>query len=701
MTKHKTNDADQSDLDHCLRPLLKQLGWQGNDALLHESMPHMMNIDTEQKFTWVMRNLGYSTKSLSIRLNNLDEKLFPCVFMPDDDSSPLVILQKADQGLRIFNTATKKEERISDLNIQGTALSFKKKSDAVIQENYTHWVRDVLYNCKGVFFLLLLVAFFQAILMLVPPVYIMVVYDQVVGSNSYMMLAMFTVGALFALFSLFMLMSYRSRIMGYLGARLQHNIGNLIFMRLLKLPPTNIETAPLTSQISRLSNFNQFREFFSGPVFSAMIDVPFVLLFLIFIWLIGGILVLVPLVAIFIYLLASVIIWFFSRRTISNNSAVRGKYQNYLLETFSGMRSLQYSGLQDTWLSRFKELSAASCLHGQGALLVNTVSESVFDALNILTGLATLCVGAILIIHNALQAGAFIAVLFVIWRLLSPIKILSMSFQKLVHFKRSIKQINSLMHFPTELPSEHQWENTPRKITGDIQFQQVSFRYPGSDEFVLKNINFSVKAGTTLVILGPTGSGKSTIVNLLLNLYPVQGGQIFIDNRNIKQFDVGLLRKNMATVLQKTELFYGTIAENLKLARPLASKQDLMDAAKSSNLLEIINQLPDGFDTHIRFYGDERLGPSFCQKMNLARAYLREASILILDEPESSLDPNNMAIFSDYIASIKGKKTIVILTDSTKHLAVADHAIVLYDGYIASAGKPDDVLKNIPKEIIS
>lgn len=687
-------------LNNCLKPLLKALGWKGDEAFLFESMPHMVSIENVEKFSFVMKNIGYSTKMISIKLEEISEMNFPCLFIPDGQFAPVVVFEKSTDGLSVFDSETQEKKIISNLDIKGTVLYFKKKRDEIIKEDYRNWFGDTIFDCKGMIFLLMTISFIQALLMLTAPAYIMFLYDNVINTKSYGMLFSFSMIMLFVLYSLYVLLNYRSRILGYFGSRLQNNIGVIIFSRLLKLQASYIESAPLSRQLIRLNDFNYLREFFGGPLISTVFELPFVFILFLFIWIFGGKLVVVPLLAGLVYFAVAVTIEFFSKKNINKNAVVKSKYQNYLLETFSGMRSLQYTGLQDIWFKNFKEVSASSSLYGKNALTIGSASEAIFDALTLLTGLATLVMGAVLIIDEQMQVGALIAILFVIWRLLAPIKTISIMLPKMMQIRKSIKQINELMRFPTEIPTERQWENTPSKILGDIHFDQVAFRYPGSETFALKNVSFSLKRGETLFILGPAGSGKSSIINLLLNLYPIQGGSIYIDQKNIKQFDVCTLRKNIAVAPQQTELFYGTIEQNLKLTQPLASRAQIVEAARAANLLEEVDQLPDGWDTRIRFYGDYRFGASFGQKMNLARAYLRNAPILILDEPTNGLDKKNINLFVNYLESIKDKTTIIITEHDAKCIHLADYVVMLQDGFVVKAGKPDEVLKNIPKGMI-
>lgn len=697
MYEFHSNTKPRPYLDNCLKQLLKVLGWKGDDAFLFEAMPHMVSIDNIDKFIHVMENVGYLTKVISIKCDDISEKNYPCLFLSSDGAAPIVILKKIPEGLLVFDSETKSTITMPISERLGIALYFKQTKEELVKEDHQNWVNEVIYNCKGMISILFLISFLQAILYLVPAAYVMFLYDNVINTSSYRMLFSFSLAMGFALYSLYVLTNFKSRILGFFGARLQNNIGVVIFTRLLKLQAMHVESASLSRQLLRINDFNQLREFFGGPLFSTVFELPFVFIFLFFIWYFGGLTVLAPVIGIFVFFAVAFLIWFFGKRYIGKNALIRGKFQDFLLETFSGMRSLQFSGLQKMWLVKFKEICASSTLYGKDSLLINSINESVFDALTLLIGFFTLIAGSILIMHEQIAIGGLIAILFIIWRVLAPIKTLSVMFPKLVQIKRSVTQLNELMRFPIEISNEFLWENMPSKITGEVQFDQVAFRYPGADMLVLKNVSFSIKQGESVLILGPTASGKTTIVNLLLNLYPIQGGHIFIDHRNIRQFDVHFLRKNIALVPQRAELFYGTIAQNLRLVAPLVRDQDLEDALKAANLWNEIMQLDDGLETRIRFYGDYRFGPSFCQKMNLARAYVKNAPILLMDEPTNSLDDNSIAVFSEQIKNIKGIKTVIIVDHDIKHAHLVDRIIVLKDGITVASGTPDQILKNAPK----
>ncbi|PIZ03781.1 MAG: hypothetical protein COY58_07600 [Gammaproteobacteria bacterium CG_4_10_14_0_8_um_filter_38_16] len=687
-------------LNRCLKPLLKLLKWQGDELTLFESLPHFSDVETTEQFQSVLKNLGFESNTISLKIQQPDERLFPCLLLLNDDDSPKILIEKNKSGLLIYDSKTDKNITIPDSKISGVLISFKKESAATHKEKAQHWFQRILFSEKKLLFFVFFLIVLQTLCMVVPSLYVIGLYDFVITSNSFGMLLAFFIGICIIFIALSGIMFARTRFLGYVGIRIQKNIGNAIFKQLLKLPPIYTENASVPMQIMRLNDFNVLRSFFSGSLFVTTLEFPCISIYFAVVWLVGGVLVLIPVIALIISFLLSIISWRTSRSSIGNSASAASDHKDFLLESFWGLRSLQYAGLQEKWISRFREISAKACYFSKKLQFTSQVNDIVFNILSMMTGLATLVVGTILVINNQLNLGALIGTMFMIWRILTPIRSINTMLPKIMQLKISAKHINDLMNLPAELPTERQWKNAPRYIVGALEFSQVTFRYPNTDSPALKNISFTIKTGEMLLVIGPSASGKSTMANLILEIYSPQAGHIYIDGHNIKQYDVNILRKNIAYVPQRTELFYGTIAQNIAFSQPLASQEQIIEAAKAANLLDDLNLLPEGLNTPIRFYSDEKLGAAFCQKINLARAYLRDAPILIMDEPTGTLDEESTKVFENFLLQIKKKKTIIIFGHNTRFLSLADTGMILYDGYIVKSGEPKTIIENLPQGMI-
>ncbi|OGT26334.1 MAG: hypothetical protein A3I77_08420 [Gammaproteobacteria bacterium RIFCSPLOWO2_02_FULL_42_14] len=691
---------ENTDLEKCLRPLLGWLKWKGSERELLESKPHMRSISSVEDFRTILQHLGFESDTVFVNLRRLDARLFPCLFVPSDGGAPKVLHEMVGERISYFDSETSQSKTEVSWDLNGFLVVFRKLGTPDPLQKPSLWFKNALQPRKKLLNYVIFLTFIQTVLMMLPAIFVISIYDKIIPAGSYEMLSTFSLGIFLALFMLAVVMMIRYRLLGYLGVYIQQDVGNSIFQQLLWLPPVYTESAPVGAQIARINDFNSVRDFFGNPLFGTLIESPFIVIYFFAIWIIGGLLVLIPLIAAIFSILVALVMWHLTKNGIWKSSRIQVQQQNFLVETLWGMRSVQYAGLQNTWKTRFRELNSEATLCGQRLQQISVSSDAIFDFIMMLSGVATLVAGSFLVMDNATTIGSLIGVMFIVWRILTPVKTLSMMLPKLIQLKRSIRQINELMRLQPERELATQKQSTPSQLIGAISFSQVTFRYPGADTAALSDISFSLKPREMLAIIGPSASGKSTMVNLMLAMYLPQGGHVYIDGRNIRQYDVAMLRTHIAYVSQKAEVFYGTIAQNLRLADPMASMDQLREAAQAANLLRDIEALPEGFDTRIKDYGDKKLGTSFCQKINLARAYLRNASILILDEPMTALDVKSADTLLNFLKEIKGKKTIVVITHQRAYVQLADLIMVLLDGKQVMQGPVDQVFDKIPKGLI-
>ena len=193
-------------------------------------------------------------------------------------------------------------------------------------------------------------------------------------------------------------------------------------------------------------------------------------------------------------------------------------------------------------------------------------------------------------------------------------------------------------------------------------------------------------------IIGSNSSGKSTVITLISGLYQPQGGTVTIGGVDLRQVDPQELRQKIAYVPQQAHVFYGTIAQNLRLSEPLASDQDIETAARLTGLYEMVESLPEGFETRIGDGHIEDLPPGFLQRLNIARALIRPSDIVLLDEPAQSLDYDGDQIFMDLLERLKGQRTIIMVSHRPSHIRLSDSVLVLHHGVLEFQGAPDDAL---------
>src|SRR5690606_18990619 len=259
-------------------------------------------------------------------------------------------------------------------------------------------------------------------------------------------------------------------------------------------------------------------------------------------------------------------------------------------------------------------------------------------------------------------------------------------------FQSAIAGAERVYEIMDETPDIVDKENaiTVDSLKGEVEFSHVNFSYE-EDSPILKNVHFAVKAGEKIALVGPTGSGKTTIINLLTRFYDVSSGELMVDGRNIHDYQLSGLRKKIGVVLQDTFLFSGTIMENIRYGRLDATDEEVVTAAKMASAHQYIQHLPDGYHTWITF-GGANLSQGQRQLLAIARAILADSDILILDEATSSIDTNTEIEIQKGINRLTEGKTSFIIAHRLKTIENADRILVIHQGEIIESGTHKELL---------
>jgi ATP-binding cassette subfamily C protein LapB len=306
-------------------------------------------------------------------------------------------------------------------------------------------------------------------------------------------------------------------------------------------------------------------------------------------------------------------------------------------------------------------------------------------------GIATLAFGAVRVLDGDMSIGALVASMILVWRVLVPLQVAFLGLTRFEQIKHGLKQLDQLMRLEPE--RQHGEAGDPnRSLTGQVVFHHVSLRYAPTSEPALLGFDLRVEPGEVIAITGSNGAGKSTVLKLVAGLYRSQAGAVLIDGMDLRQLDPGELRWATASVPQTCELFHGTIAQNLRLANPTASDEDLISAARDAVILDEILALPDGFETRLTDRLQRQLSNGFKQGLMLARAYAKNAPIYLLDEPAAHLDGEGDRALMHKLEALRGRATVFIVTHRPSHLRLADRVVVMDAGRILLNGPPGEVL---------
>jgi ATP-binding cassette subfamily C protein/ATP-binding cassette subfamily C protein LapB len=683
-----------SPLSACLLPLLTALAWRGDDRDLAEALPHVADALDLVDLRNTLVVLGFDSRQVPSRLKRLDPRLMPCLFLPHDGGA-LVVLRREGRAIEVYDGETNQLVRLLADGTAGRAVLFTPQARTGARETRNSgaatWFGGVLARFRGTIYRLMAVTFILNILTIAIPLFTMVVYDKIIGARSAAALPLMVAGVAIAILGDAVLRFLRARSIGAVAGRLDYILGVETFRQILALPPGYTERASVSTQMNRLKEFESIRDFFTGTLAGVVLELPFTVLFIAVIALIGGWTALVPVASIALFVVFG---WWFLpmlRESLMAAGRTRAERQELVLEALQNMRAIKAAAAEDTWRERYRSVSVSAALAGHRQARHMAMLQTVANLITMASGVAVLVVGTIQVMDRAMSVGALIATMTLVWRVLSPLQAGLTAFSRLEQVRHGIRQINQLMMLPAERPASRS-SALGRKFAGRLTFSRVSFRYAGEGDAALFGASLQAQPGQLVAVVGANGSGKSTLLKLVTGLYQPQGGSILIDGIDIRQIDPGELRRVVAYVPQVQSLFHGTVAQNLRLSNPTASQADLADAAAQAGALDGILALPEGFDTRIGDNMSARLPYGLAQKLLLARALVRRSPILLLDEPATALDEAGDRALMALLQRLRGRTTTLMVSHRPSHIRLADSVVVLDRGNVAFIGPPAEAL---------
>jgi len=680
----------------CLMPLLDKLGWRGEARHLAEALPHFVDELDLDDVRIILSNLNYISTARSLRLCDLKPSQLPCLFTTDGENVGVIFARNGDT-LSIFDGKTTSEGTIDAGKTRGTAYliqqgeTIDRTSPRQAQQS---WIWNVIARFKRLILETFAISFVTNLTAMMVPIFIMGVYDRVISTRSAETLGYFVAGILLIIGVEACLRVIRGRALAYLGARIDAQVGGASFQQLLYMPVAMTESAPVSAQLGRLRQFEGVREIFTGPLAAAAFDMPFVVIFVFAIFLIAGPLGWVPVILMVTFLLFGLVMAPIVKTANDQSMEIRNKRQNFLIELVTKQRTLKQCAAENIWRDRFSTISENAAIAHAKTARINMFIQTVAQALMTIAGVATLAIGTLQAMEGNLSIGALIATMAFVWRVLGPIQSIFLSFSRINQVGQSLKQIDMLMRFPLEreagrLPSFF------RKFKGGISLQNTSLRFSAGAEPALMGVTLDLEPGTFIALSGPNGAGKSTILKAIAGLYKPQAGSISLDGLDIRQLDTGEMRNAIAYLPQNATFFYGTIAQNLRLADPTASEENIYNALADAGLTDYITALPDGIETRLSQEDFANLAGGVRQRLNLARAYVKNAPILLLDEPAFGLDDDADKKLVKKLLSLKGKVTVLMVTHRPSHMRLADRLVYLDRGRVVLDGPPDAVLERL------
>jgi len=437
----------------CLLPLLKALGWHSYARELIEALPHFAEQLDLVDLRNILVNLGYESSEVKTRIDDLKSELYPCLFI-SNSGDIFVLLERDGNQIKYFD-ARSQETRHSDiLWDKGTAYVFTDthlthgiSNAAATQEE---WFFRLLQRFRGMITHLLGMTLIINLVALIVPLFIMMVYDKVIGAKSTETLPYLIAGVAILLLADLVLRLLRARLLGNVAGRLDYLIGVETFRQMIFLPPLFTERSTVAAQLSRLKQFDSVRDFFTGPNAAIALEIPFVLLFILVIAMLAGNIALIPLAMVLGYVLFG-LTWLPSLNSkILRSGQAKTDKQRVLIQTLAGRKEIKAIGGESVWWERFREMSGETVMSNYQTFVSSGVMNTIAQGLMTISGVAVLGLGTLKVMDGSMSIGALIATMALVWRVLSPLQSAFLSYSKFQQTLKAIKQINQLMSLKVE-----------------------------------------------------------------------------------------------------------------------------------------------------------------------------------------------------------------------------------------------------------
>lgn len=556
-------------------------------------------------------------------------------------------LQFEPELILVAREAADKEESIPGFETEKKSFGFR-------------WFLPELLKHKPIWRDVLLASLAIQLVGLATPLFTQVIIDKVVVHQTHSTLIV--LGVALVMFMLFTsgMTWLRQYLVLHTGNRIDAVLGSQVFRHLLRLPLSYFEHRPTGTLVARLHGVETIREFVSGAAVTLILDLPFLLIFLAVMFAYSWQLSLIAVGLLGAIAIISFLVTPLFRDKLNQQFMLGARNQAFLTEYVAGMGTVKALQMEADIDKKYGDYLAQYLAAGFSTKQVGNTYNVIANGLEQVMTLAILIVGALLVMQNeGFTVGMLVAFQMFAGRMSQPMLRLVGLWQEFQQANIAVKRLGDILDMPQE---PHTLTPTRENSgPGKIELNHLAFRYSEHHPWLYKNLSMTLKPGHLTVLMGPSGCGKSTLAKLLLGFYQPNEGQINLDGKDIRHLAANELRATFGVVPQETVLFAGTLYDNLVMAHPHASFEDVIQACKAAEIHEVIEKLPNGYQTEIGERGTGLSGGQR-QRIAIARALLKRPKILIFDEAVSNLDQHTAEHFARTINKLKGKVTMLFIT---------------------------------------
>ncbi len=681
----------------CLLDLARLHGRAASRAAVLGGLPLEDGLLTPELFLRAARRIGLDPALSRRELDEIGQGLLPvvlllhgrgaCVLVRRDEEGAHLLLP--EQGAMVMPLEQLELRYAGVVLLARPVISCDERSAASAPPAGAHWLRDTLLPLWPLYGEVLLASLMINVFALSMPLFSMNVYDRVVPNH-----AMATLWALTIAMAAVTLFDFGMRMLrGYFidvaGKRIDLQLSSQVFQRVLDLRMA-ARPASAGAFANNLQEFESVRDFATSATMAALVDLPFVVLFIGAMFWVGGSVGWIPVLAIPVILVAGLLLQLPLARLVEASSRLGAQRQAMLVESLVGLEAVKAAGAQGMLQRRWEGLVMQMARLGLNARLLSACAVNFAQFAQQAAYLTVIVVGVLQIAEDKLTLGGLIACTILAGRALAPWSQMASLLTRYHQARNALHVTGRVMKLPVEHEAGQRFLERGA-LRGEIEFRNVQFSYPGQQGAALSGLSFRVGAGERVAIIGRIGSGKTTVEKLVLSLYAPDAGTVLVDGTDVRQLDPALLRRQIGHVPQDVMLFYGSIRDNIVLGETGVDDEAMLRAAAIGGVADFVCTSAQGYDMPVGERGSCLSGGQR-QAIAIARAELLAPPILLLDEPSSAMDARSEQLFKERLAAQLEGRTLVLVSHRGSLLSLVDRVLVMDQGRLVADGPRDAVL---------
>lgn len=670
-----------------------------------ESTPELFAPNSSKGlFSRAARKAGLTSRIARKKLSEISPLVLPAILVlngkkacilesfSSDRKQAKIILPELDESETWVDVTDLEKEYIGYVFYLKKEYSLEKKSQKATDHTTGHWFWGTLWMSRFIYRDVILASLIINIGIIASPLFTMNVYDRVIPNDAMETMWVLASGIVLVYILEALMKFTRSYYLEIAGKKSDVIMSSILFEKVLDM---KLEARPKSvgSFANNLRDFEAVRGFFSSTTLIVLVDMPFLFIFLFIIWMLGGMMVIIPILMGLLIALYTIAIKPPLQKSIAATHQASANKNSVMVESLMNLETIKTMGANGRSQWEWEEANGHIANVSLKSKLLSASIPTVTGFLTQLTTVMLIVAGVYMIQDRSMTMGALVAIVMLTSRAMAPMGQVAALISSYENVKSSYNTLNKIIQMPSEHPNGTEFLKRVG-LKGDIEFKNVSFRYPDEEKYSLRNVSFKIKAGEKVGIVGRIGSGKSTIEKIILGLYGISEGSVLVDGVDIFQIDPIDLRKSIGYVPQDISLIKGTVRDNIIYRDPSADERMIFRAAKISGVEDFVNRHPRGFEMNVGERG-EGISGGQRQSIAIARAVISDVPIILLDEPTNMMDTLSEEKIKRNLKEVLESKTVILITHKTSLLDLVDRLIVVEEGKIVADGPKEEVLKKL------